>query len=80
MKRRYYMLVASVPAVLSAHGVLAQESGTANSAVVSAMTTAANDMTATATSIIPVALGVLTLGLVVVFGIRMFKKVSGQRG
>lgn len=80
MKRRYYMILASVPAVLTCGNVFASEaSGTANSAVVTAMTSAANDMTATGLAIIPVALGVVTLSLVVTFGIRIFRKVTGGR-
>lgn len=54
------------------------ESGTANTAVVSAMTTLANDMKATASSLIPIALGVVGLTMVVVFGIRIFKRIAGR--
>lgn len=50
--------------------------GTPNNAVVSAMTTVSNDMVATAESIIPVALTVVGIALVVVFGVRIFKKVA----
>ena len=57
--------------------VLASEaSGTANSAVVTAMSSTANDMIATGTAILPVALGVVGLMLVVTFGIRIFKGVA----
>lgn len=72
----------AIPATLMAMTpVMASETtGTANQAVVSAMTTAANDMVATGTSIIPIALTVVTLTFAVMFGIRMFKKVSGTRG
>ena len=54
------------------------ESTTASSATVSAMTTLANDMKATATSLIPIALGVVGLSMVVVFGIRIFKRIAGR--
>lgn len=76
MNKKAFLL--SVPATLIASmPVLATESsGTANTAVVSAMQTTANDMLATGTSIIPIALTVVGLALVVVFGIRMFKKVA----
>lgn len=76
MNKKAFLL--SVPATFVASmPVLANEpSGTANSAVVSAMQTTANDMLATGTSIIPIALTVVGLALVVVFGIRMFKKVA----
>lgn len=56
----------------------AEDAGKANEAVVSAMTKVAGDMTATATSILPIALGVVGLGLVVVFGIRLFKRISSK--
>lgn len=79
MKKAFLL---SVPATLIASmPVLATEgsgSGTANSAVVSAMQTTANDMMATGSSIIPIALTVVGLALVVVFGIRIFKKVVGK--
>lgn len=76
MNKKAFLL--SVPATLVASmPVLATEgSGTANTAVVSAMQTTANDMLATGTSIIPIALTVVGLALVVVFGIRLFKKVA----
>lgn len=68
------------PSLVVAQPVLAEESGsgTANTAVVSAMTTVANDMTATANSIIPIALGVVGIAIVVVFGIRMFKRIVSK--
>lgn len=50
--------------------------GTANSAVTGAMQTVANDMVATGNAIIPIALTVVGIALVVVFGVRMFKKVA----
>lgn len=50
--------------------------GTANSDVVNAMTTVANDMKATGNAIIPIALGVVGISLVVVFGVRMFKRLA----
>lgn len=53
-------------------------SGTANNAVVGAMTTVANDMVATGNAVIPVALTVVGIALVVIFGIRMFKKVVNK--
>lgn len=72
MKKFIYGLapiIASVP-------VMAQESGTANTAVVSAMTSTANDMVATGNSIVPVALTVVGLALVVTFGIRIFRRIA----
>ena len=52
-------------------------SGTANAAVTSAMTGIANDMVATGTAMIPIALTVVGIAVVVVFGKRIFGKVSG---
>ena len=67
----------SVMAVLVCSlNAFAESSGSANSAVTSAMTTVANDMVATGNSIIPIALTVVGLAIVVVFGIRMFKKIA----
>lgn len=63
-------------ALMSTLPVMAQESGTANSAVTSAMTTVANDMIATGNSVIPVALTVVGLAMVVVFGVRIFKRIA----
>lgn len=56
----------------------AQETGTANAAVVSAMTTAASDMVATGNAIVPVALTVVTLMVAVTFGIKLFKRITGR--
>lgn len=72
-------MMLSIPvAFVSALPVLATESGTANQNVVSAFTTTANDMTATATALLPIALGVITLLLVVRYGIKFFKSVSNK--
>ena len=54
----------------------ASATGTANSAVTGAMETVANDMIATGNAIIPIALTVVGIALVVVFGVKMFKKVA----
>lgn len=76
MKRAKY-LVMSVPATLGTSAlVLAEETGTANAAVVSAMTSVSQDMIATANAIIPVALTVVGIGLVVVFGVKMFRRIA----
>lgn len=67
----------AVSPILASVPVMASEStGTANSAVVSAMTSTANDMVATGNSIIPIALTVVGLALVVTFGIRIFRRVA----
>lgn len=54
------------------------DTGTANTAVVSAMQGVANDMIATAESIIPTALSVIGLALVVVFGVSIFKRIASR--
>lgn len=75
------ILIAAPIAFASAVPALANEgatAGTANSDVVNAMTTVANDMKATATAILPVALTVVGLSMVVIFGIKMFRRVSGR--
>lgn len=77
LKKKFFIVGTGVTSLGMALPVLASESaGTANSAVVSAMTTVANDMQATASGLIPVALGVVGIALVVVFGIRIFKKIA----
>lgn len=58
--------------------VFAASEGTANSAVVSAMTDVANDMIATAEGIIPVALSVVGVALIVVFGVSIFKRIASR--
>lgn len=67
---------AAVATVASAAPVFAAE-GTADSNVVSAMTTLAADMVATGKAVIPVALTVVGIGLVVTFGIRIFRSIAG---
>lgn len=77
LKKKVVGVVSTVPVVAAtALPVLASESGTANTAVVSAMTTTANDMIATGTAVVPVALTVVGLMLVVTFGIRIFKGIA----
>lgn len=78
--KKYKKYLVGVPvALVSSVGVMATEStGTANAAVTQAMTDVANDMVATGTAIIPIALTVVGLSIVVVFGVRMFRKVAGR--
>lgn len=65
------MFASALPVLASGGG-----SGSANEAVVSAMSSTAGDMIATGTAILPVALGVVGLILVVTFGIKIFKGVA----
>lgn len=84
MKRISKKLVAAFMAVVASLAmsamVFAAEggSGTANAAVTSAMTSVANDMTATATALIPIALGVVGIAMVVIFGIKIFKRIASR--
>ena len=54
----------------------ADTTGTANSAVTTAMTQVAADMVATINAMIPIALTVVGIILVVMAGIRAFKKLA----
>lgn len=79
MKRKIAAALVGVGgAVGSVVPALANEpaGGTANQAVVGAMTTVAGDMTATATAILPIALGVVGLILVVRYGLKTFKSAA----
>lgn len=81
LKKKLVAMAACVCAMLcTSISVFASEaSGTANQAVVTAMTDTASDMIATGTAILPIALGVVGLILVVTFGIKIFKSVSKSR-
>lgn len=75
MKKKLIM-IGSMVGSLAPVVVHAEETGSANSAVVTAMTGVANDMVATGNAIVPVALTVVGIGLVVVFGVRIFRKIA----
>ena len=73
------VLLGALMALAMSAVAFAESTGTANSAVTSAMTFwVANDMTATATSLIPIALGVVGIVLVVIYGIKIFKKIANK--
>ena len=76
VKKAMVAMFAVMCSLISCMAVFAESSGTANSAVTGAMTTVANDMIATGNAIIPIALTVVGIALVVVFGVKMFKKVA----
>lgn len=78
MKKRMMFITTAIAVPLASMPVLASESGTANAAVVTAMTSVSNDMLATANAIVPVALTVVGIALVVTFGIRIFKRIVGR--
>lgn len=58
------------------------EGGSASSSAVTAMssafTTIAGDMTSTLTTILPIALGVVGLGIVIKFGVKWFQRLSSK--
>lgn len=79
MKRKHFLTISALPVAAMAAGipVLAEESGgSVNSAVTTAMTTLAGDMVSTGQAIVPIALTVVGIGLVVTFGIRIFRKIA----
>ena len=73
-----YAIAALAPTVAMAVPVFAEggSSGTAQSAVVSSMTTLANDMVATGTALIPIGLTVVGITMVVRYGVRVFKGIA----
>lgn len=75
-KKVMALLVSFALAVMGSLSVFAESAGSASTAVTGAMQTVANDMLATGNAIIPIALTVVGLALVVVFGVRIFKKVA----
>lgn len=76
VKTKVAVLMVAVVSVIASCVGMASESGTANSATVSAMTSVASDMVATINAIIPIALTVVGIGLVVMAGIRIFRKIA----
>jgi len=52
--------------------------GTANSAVVAQMTTAAGDALDTGTAVLPLALGLFGFTVAIGFGIKVWRKVAGR--
>lgn len=69
-------MLATMLVCVSAFAESSGGTGTASTAVTGAMQTVANDMIATGNAIIPIALTVVGIALVVVFGVRIFKKVA----
>lgn len=77
MRKLTVVLMSVMAVMLCTISALAESpGGTANTAVTGAMQTVASDMIATGNAIIPIALTVVGIALVVVFGVRMFKKVA----
>lgn len=79
VKKAMFVLLSVIGVMCASICALAENaSGTANSDTVSAMTGLANDMIATGNAVIPVALGVVGIAMVVVFGIKIFRRVVGR--
>lgn len=78
MKKRLLIPATVAASVMPSAYVFAEEvtSGVANSAVTNAMTTVANDMVATGNAVVPIALTVVGISLVVVYGVRIFRKLA----
>lgn len=58
--------------------LMTSEPSAIQSALTSAFTSIAADLTSTATAVAPIALGVIGLSLVVIFGIKMFKRITNK--
>lgn len=69
------LFMTAIVCAISCVPVFADPAGTVNSDVQTAVTTIANDMVATGNAVVPIALGVVGIALVVVFGIRIFKMI-----
>lgn len=79
MNKKCLPAIAVPVSLLPVVSVFAEEVGSGTGAtVVSELTSVASEMTSTGTSLIPVALGVVTLSMVVIFGIRFFKRIIGK--
>lgn len=77
-KKLLAVIMSAILTVAFSVFAFAENVGTANSAVTSAVSTIANDMVATGNAVIPIALTVVGIGMVVIFGIRIFKRVVGK--
>lgn len=55
-----------------------QATTTVKDAVVKGLTTVGNDLTATVTAVLPIALGIVGAVMVIVFGVKIFKKLTGK--
>lgn len=58
--------------------VVAGEATTIQSALTSAFTDGATQMTSMITTIAPIGVGVVVAGLVCMFGVKFFKKIAGK--
>lgn len=58
--------------------VVAGESTTVQTALQTAFTSGASEMTGMITTIAPIGVGVVVAGLVCMFGIKFFKRIAGK--
>lgn len=58
--------------------LMTSEPSAIQSALTTAFTSITSDLTSVATSVAPIALGVIGLSLVVIFGIKMFKRITNK--
>lgn len=76
-KRLAALFMTAMFAVMASLAAFASEAtGTASAATVTAVTGLAADMVATIQAVIPIALTVVGLGLVVMAGIRVFRRIA----
>lgn len=78
LKKLYIVLCAVSLSCMMSIIAFAESTGTADTQVVTHFTTIANNMTATATALIPIALGVVGITLVVRYGIKVFKSIGSK--
>ena len=72
------LTVAGTTALAGTLPVFAAEGGTAEDAVITGMTSAASSMTSLATKAVPVVVPILTAVIVVKFGLKLFKQLTGR--
>lgn len=58
--------------------LMTSEPSAIQTALTTAFTSITGDLTSVATAVAPIALGVIGLSLVVIFGIKMFKRITNK--
>lgn len=81
LRNRALVLAAGTAlAVSTALPVLASESSSMEDAVVTSMTTTGASMTSMVSKVVPIVMPIIGGIIVIMFGIRLFKKLSGKVG
>lgn len=57
---------------------MAEGATTVREALTTALTSVGNDMTGVITDVLPIALGICGAVMVIVFGVKIFKKLTGK--